>query len=318
MGRFLAVFFICAALVIGFLFMRREDFSFSSPIPVAKSAAKSKVPENNWFPKGNIRGVKTQNELTIGSASAILVDFDTGEVLFDKNSKNRQAVASTQKIMTALVALENASVTDTYTVSQKASKIGDDSMGLTAGEKLTLSDLLYGLMLPSGNDAAITLAEGIAGTEEKFVGLMNKKARDMGLTDSRFINASGLDEDGREQYSTAYDMAVIGHYTWQNFGKFREIASTYHKELKATATHKYFDLFNETNLLTSYPGVQGIKPGFTWESGLCLVTYAENDGKKLIGVILGSNDRRGEMKELLDYGFGLYGIKVDHPGLDLK
>ncbi len=317
MGRLLTVFFISLLVFAGFLFTRGENFSLYSPVPKAKAQVKT-FDANTWFPKENIKGAKTQSTLRLNSNSAILADYDTGEVLFDKDSAHRQAIASTQKIMTALVGLEYAKTADTFTVSAKASKIGEDSMGLTEGEKLTLSDLVYGLMLPSGNDAAVTIAEGVSGTEDKFVNLMNNRVSDLGLHDTKFINVSGLDEDGREQYSTAYDLAVIAHYTWEHYSEIREITSTYHKEIPQTETHKYFDLYNETNLLTSYPGVHGIKPGFTWNSGLCLVTYAENGGKKLLGVILGSPDRRGEMKELLDYGFALYGIKVSHPGLDLK
>lgn len=315
MGRFLTAFFVLSLVIAGFFFSQKESFSLSSPIPKSGNKPEKTFEKNTWFPKDNVKGEKTQNMLTLNSNSAILVDYDTGEVIFDKESSHRQAVASTQKIVTALVALENAKLSDTFGVSEKAAKIGEDSMGLTEGEKLPLSDLLYGLMLPSGNDAAVAIAEGVSGDEDKFVDLMNKKVRDLGLTNSKFINASGLDEDGRVQYSSAYDLAVIAHYTWEQYPEFREIVSTYHKELPESATHKYFDLYNETNLLTTYPGVKGIKPGFTWESGLCLVTYAQNNGKKLIGVILGSEDRRGEMKELLDYGFGLYGIKVSHPAL---
>src|SRR3989344_4493438 len=231
--------------------------------------------------------------------------------------------------MTALVALENAKLSDKFTVSEKAATIGENSMGLTQGETLTLEDLLYGAMLVSGNDAAVAVAEGVSQTEDAFVQLMNQAARDLGLSDTEFINASGLDEDGKVQYSTAYDMATIARYAWENFAPFRQVAQTEHIVIGANANHKEFDLYNDTNLLTTYPGVKGIKPGFTWEAGLCLVTYAENkqslrssalpaglDGKKLLAVVLGSDNRRGEMKELLDYGFSYYGIKISHPSLD--
>ena len=205
---------------------------------------------------------------------------------------------------------------DEYVVSEKATKVGENSMGLSAGEKLNLKELLFGLMLVSGNDSAITIAEGVSGSEEAFASLMNRRAADLGLNDTKFINASGLDVDGQEQYSTAYDLAVISQYVWKNYPYFREVSSTVHKYIESSGEHKDYDLYNDTNLLTTYPGVLGIKPGFTWEAGLCLVTYAENDGKKLLGVILGSDDRRGEMKELLDFGFNSFGIKVSHPALD--
>ena len=287
-----------------------------SPIPKVFGTSKTST-INKWFPKRPLNNLSRDANLTLTSKSALVVDYDSGQIIFEKDVSQRLPVASAVKIMTALAALEKADLDETFVVSEKAAKIGENSMGLTTGEKLTLEELLYGLMLVSGNDAAVTIAEGIAGSEAKFVGLMNQKAKDLGLTDSQFVNATGLDEDSREQYSTAYDLAVIAHYTWENYPVFREITSTFNKYIEATETHKAFDLYNDTNLLTTYPGVKGIKPGFTWEAGLCLVTYAETGGKKLLAVILGSDDRRGEMKELLDYGFGQYGVTVSHPALDL-
>jgi len=277
-----------------------------------------KFTTNNWFPKiDESNANKNVNDIYLTAKSAIIVNFDTGDVLYAKNASDRLPAASTIKIMTSLIALENANINDSFTVSANAASVGENSMGLTEGERLTLSELLYGMMLVSGNDAAVTLAEGIEANEHDFVNLMNEGVKSLGLNNTIFINASGLDEDEKLQYSTAYDLATISHYVWDNYVIFRTIASTDRKFIESTKGHKAFDLFNDTNLLTTYPGVRGIKPGFTWEAGWCLVTYAENEGKRLIGVILGSEDRRGEMIELLDYGFAKYGIKVDHPGLDL-
>lgn len=268
---------------------------------------------NKWFPK--IDTVAEQNQIEVEAQSAILIDYDTGEVILEKNAKVRMPVASTVKIMTALLALEQKKLTDKFTVSAKAATVGEDSMGLIEGEVVTFGNLLYGLMLPSGNDAAVTIAEGVAGTEDEFVLLMNKKSQVLGVLDTKFINASGLDVDGELQYSTAYDLATIAHFTWENYKEFRKVSATDRKFIEATNTHKAFDLYNDTNLLTTYPGVRGIKPGFTWEAGYCLVTYAENDGKRLIGVVLNSPNRRGDMVRLLDFGFGQYGIKIEHPQL---
>ena len=313
----IAVFLLLAIIFGGFILLKPRSFPLQSPIPKVFGTANKKVEiVNNWFPK-ETSFIPGPQQLTLSARSAILVDFDSGEVLFRKNDRQELPAASTIKIMTALVALENASTDEMFAVSEKAAKVGENSMGLTAGEKLTLEELLYGLLLVSGNDAAVTIAEGVSGNEEGFVKLMNDKVKSLGLSDTRFVNASGLDEDSKDQYTTAYDMTVIAHYVWKNFPVFRQITSTYNKYIEANDTHKAFDLYNDTNLLTTYPGVKGIKPGFTWEAGLCLVTYAENDDKKLLGVILGSGDRRGEMKELLDFGFEHYGISVDHPALDL-
>lgn len=287
-----------------------------SPVGKVYGTAKNEI-ANSWFPKEKINSMGTDS-LNISAKSVMAVNAETGEIIFNKNSKEKLPVASTVKIMTALVALENADPSAVYAVSEKAATVGENSMGLTVGEKLTLVELLYGLMLVSGNDAAVTIAEGVSGSEDAYVTKMNAMVVALGLSDTKFVNASGLDEDGGNGFSTAYDMAVISHYVWQKYELFRKISSTYNEYIDYSSEHKAFDLYNDTNLLTTYPGVRGIKPGFTWEAGLCLVTYAENDDKKILAVILGSDDRRGEMKELLDYSFGTYGIRVPHPGLDLQ
>lgn len=318
MGRNLTVFFILCLIGVGGLIVYNDGKlpSLTSPIPKvfgAKSEESEQI--NGWFPKLNSQ--LDNSDLTLSARSAIIVDYDSGDVAFVKNPKEKLPVASVVKIMTALIALEKAKLSDIFTVSPKASKVGENSMILTSGEKLTLGDLLYGMMLVSGNDASVTIAENVSGSEEKFVDEMNNMAKSLGLADTKFVNASGLDVDDVSQWSTAYDLAVISHYLWSKHPEMADITSTYHKYIEATDTHKDFELYNDTNLLTTYPGVKGIKPGFTWEAGLCLVTYAENDGKRLLAIILGSDNRRFEMKELLDYGFGKYGIKVDHPALDL-
>jgi D-alanyl-D-alanine carboxypeptidase (penicillin-binding protein 5/6) len=315
MGRFLSVFLLVSILAIGTHLVRSQKVSLTSPIPKVFGSNIQSL-KSDWLPRGNLTKVNNR-DLTISASSAILVNFDTGEIVYQKDAKKEQPVASIAKVMTALVALEAKSPDVVFTVSAKAAGVGEDSMGLTEGEQVSLNELLYGLMLPSGNDAAVTIAEGTSGTEDAFVTQMNSEARDLGMKDTKFINASGLDEDGREQYSTAYDLVVLTHYAWSNFPLFRQVASTEHITIDANADHKVLDLYNQTNLLTTYPGVQGIKPGFTWNAGWCLLTYAENNNVRLVGVILGSGDRRGEMKELLDYGFGKFGIRVSHPALDL-
>lgn len=322
MGRFIrrkalliSVFLLSLTVLAGFYFLHSDNSKIVLPVPKIFGATNGlSNPPNDWFPQ--VLGTSTDN-LELGARSAILVDFDSGQVIYAKNPKEKLPVASVVKIMTALIALEKAKPSDVFTVSEKAYKVGEDSMDLSPGEKLTLGELLHGLILVSGNDAAIAIAEGVSGGESQFVESMNRRARELGLSDTRFINASGLDFDGQEQYSTAYDMATISHFLWEKHPEFGKISRTYHWSLDATADHKAFDLYSDTNLLTTYPGVLGIKPGFTWNAGWCLVTYAENSGKRLIGVILGSYDRRGEMKELLDFGFSYYGIKVSHPALEL-
>lgn len=314
MGRLFVVLLLAVCGFVIFWVNRSDSIGISSPIPKVFGQTKGAV-VNTWFPREKLGN--SNEDLILSAKSALAVDYESGEILYSRNFKNRLPVASTLKIMTALVVLENLSLPEELVVSEKAASVGENSMGLTAGERLTVEELLYGLMLVSGNDAAVVLAEGVAGSEDEFVALMNKKARDLGLSDTKFVNTTGLDEEERNGYSTAYDMATIARYTWENYPLFRKVSSTVHQYIEATYKHKDFDLYNDTNLLTTYPGVRGIKPGFTWEAGLCLVTYAENGGKRILAVVLGSDDRRGEMKELLDFSFGKYAIVVSHPGLDL-
>lgn len=316
MVRLIVVAFLFLALGFGYFTHSRSDNSITSPVSKVFGANAPKVVQNTWFPKISNDVVST-GKLNIDAKSAILVDYDTGTVLYAKNPREKLPAASTIKIMTALLALDLAKNSDLFTVSEYASKVGENSMGLTSGEQLTLLELLYGLILVSGNDAAVTIAEGVSGSQEAFVSQMNEKVQDIGLTETKFVNASGLDEDGKEQYTTVYDLVTIARVLWDKYPQFRKVSATEHYFLEANSRHKAFDLYNDTNLLTTYPGVMGIKPGFTWNAGLCLVTIAENNNKKLLAVILGSDDRRGEMKELLDFGFNSYGINVSHPALDL-
>ena len=180
-------------------------------------------------------------------------------------------------------------------------------MGLDVGETLSLKELLYGLMLHSGNDAAETLAGNFKGGRSAFIKAMNDKTKSLGLTDTNFTNPTGLEGDGK-QFTTSYDLVVMTRYALVNFPLFGEIVSTFDYTIPQTFTHKEYDLENETNLLTSYPGVKGVKTGYTPEAGLCLVTYLDYKGHKIIAVVLGSDDRRGEMIELLDYSLKSLGI----------
>ena len=313
MDRVISVFLIAVIVAFGFLFFKKDAVSPESPVPDVYGTSKSNI-SNDWFPKS--KNSKNADFLNLSAKSAILLDYDSGEVIYAKNPLEKLPAASTIKIMTALVALENSKLSDNFVISEKAAKVGENSMGLTQGEKLTLEELLYGSMLVSGNDAAVAIAEGVAGSEDAFVEKMNQTADDMGLSDTKFVNASGLDDDGKAQYTTAFDLATIARFTWEKYPAFRKIVSTYNRTIDANQGHKAFELYNDTNLLTTYPGVKGIKPGFTWDAGWCLVTYAENGGKKLLAVVLGSENRRGEMIALLDYGFFKSGIKIDRPELE--
>jgi len=280
-----------------------------SPTVLGSEAKPFFYSNNIWLPDDKEILPSRYQKPEISAKAALVVDLSTDKILYAKNDHERLSVASTLKIMTATVALERKNPNDIFTVSEKAAKTGEDFMGISAGEKYTLEELLYGLLLPSGNDAAVAIAENIAGTESEFVRLMNDKAKLLGAKDTNFVNATGLQGDS-EHYSTAYDMAIIARYAWVNFPLFRQIVGTFSYEIPYSKDHKYLYFENQTNLLRTYPGVKGIKPGFTPEAGLCLVTLAENGGHQILGVILGSNDRRGEMQMLLDYSFSTLGVKI--------
>ncbi|OGC79121.1 hypothetical protein A3K01_03395 [candidate division WWE3 bacterium RIFOXYD1_FULL_43_17] len=248
----------------------------------------------------------------IAGGAGIIMDAGTGNILYGKEIDKKMPLASLVKIMTAVITLEHKSLSDYATVTAEADAIGENEMGVSEGEAYTIAELMYGLLLNSGNDAAYTLAENVAGSSEEFVGWMNRKALELGMKNTGFFDPSGLDD---RSYTTALDLAVLTEYAMR-YEEFREIVATVEKELPYSDLHKYLYLANQTNLLTTYPGVAGVKTGYTEEAGLCLSTYAENSGKKLVGIVLNSIDRKGDMILMLDYGFSTYGITVEHHLLD--
>jgi len=213
------------------------------------------------------------------------------------------------KMMTALVALEQSEPDQVLEVPDQAVRVGEDSMGLSRGEQLSLEELLYGLFLVSGNDAAETIATSTYGRRELFIDLMNTKAAEMGLKDTHFINPTGLmkwDEEKEVyralEYSTAYDLAVIGQALLQD-ELITKIAATPEYALPDTLRHKYYRLFSQTNFLTTDERVKGLKMGYTPAAGLCGVTYAESNDKHILIVVLGTPNRKGDIKILLDKSF---------------
>jgi len=284
-------------------------FSYISPIPDFLILAKNNQVRllDFWLPRiAQIQASSTMlDQLT--AKSVLMYDLTTNKVIYEKNPRLRLPMASLTKIMTAIISLENKRTDDTYTVYPR-DLVGEDSMGVSAGEKLSLENLLYGLLLPSGNDAAEVLADNYPnGDRTAFINAMNQKAQALGLTDTHYDNPSGLQGDGL-QYTTAYDLLVITRYALQNFPLFAKVVSTASYTISQTATHKAYNLQNETNLLTTYPGVHGVKTGYTPEAGLCLVTYLDYGGHKIIGIILNSQNRRGEMIDLLNYSLESLGI----------
>ena len=252
-----------------------------------------------WFPSLTFAENKSVSQPEILAKSALVYDLTTGKTLFAKNPKDRLPMASLTKITTAIVALENKKPDNVYIVS-KSDLVGEDSMGLSEGEVLSLEDLLYGLMLPSGNDAAEVLASNYPAGRKRFVEAMNQKSQSLGLVDTHFTNPTGLEGDGN-QHTTAYDLLVTTRFALLHFPLFSKVVASPNYTIDWTKSHKAFYLENQTNLLTSYPGIKGVKTGYTPEADLCLVTYLDYGGHQIIGILLGSNNRRLEMKELLDY-----------------
>lgn len=258
-----------------------------------------------WFPKITSVFDSGITKPDITAKAAVSYDLTTDKLLFNKNIDVRYPIASLSKIMTAVIALQSYNLDKKITINKFAASIGEDVMGTSEGEEYFLKDLLYGLILHSGNDAAEAIASADPGGRENFIYLMNKKAEDLGLSETHFTNPTGLEGDGR-QYSSVYDLLVITRFALLN-SDFAKIVSTYEYEIPYSEKHKEIDLFNETNLLTSYPGVEGVKTGYTDEAGLCLVSYLNFQGHKIIGILLGSQNRRQEMIDLLDYSLETLG-----------
>lgn len=262
---------------------------------------------NQWLP-GVVDGVGVDGP-KIGAKASLFIDSKTGQVLFSKNPREKLPIASLAKVMTVLIALEHKKMDEKYLVSDRAAGMEPDKMLLIAGEKLTLKELLEGIFLVSANDAAEVLAEGTTGDRSEFLKLMNEKAKQLGMKDSYFVNPTGLDEDSGSSYSTAYDLALLTRFLIRRFPAVVEISGTEHVFLPQTPEHQDYDMYSGINLLTTYPGVVGFKTGFTPEAGLTLITLARKNNHEVIGVLLGSQSRRDEARELLDHSFQKLGTQ---------
>lgn len=247
------------------------------------------------------------SEISVSAESAVVLNADTGEILYSKNPYEKRGMASTTKIMTSLVALEYGNLTDTVKAKLSDVTVEGTSIGLKEGDVVSLETLVAGMLLESGNDAANVTATMIGGSKEKFSQLMNKKAKELGMLSTNFKNPSGLTEEGH--YSTAYDMALLASETIKN-QKFRELCST--RSYKATyGTPQYQRTFyNHNKFLSIFDGALGIKTGFTKASGRCLVTAAERDGVTLVAVTLNARDDWNDHVKMMEYAFGILEIKT--------
>ncbi len=236
--------------------------------------------------------------MEISAKAACLICADTGEVIFCKNEREKLPMASTTKIMTGLLAAESGKMQETVTVSANAERQKGSSIYLRNGDEILLNDLTYGLMLNSGNDAAVAIAEFLAGDTKAFCRKMTERAEEIGAKDTSFKNPNGLEEEGH--YTTAYDLALIGAEAMRN-KIFAEIAST--KKMNAETPGGILYFTNHNKLLAQYEGAVGIKTGFTKAAGRCLVSAAERDGIMLVAVTLNDPDDWKDHKAMLDYGF---------------
>ncbi len=231
--------------------------------------------------------------------AAILVDMQTGKVLFAQHADERLPMASTTKITTAALALQHGGLNDLVRISEKAATIGESTMELVKGERLTVRQLLYGLLLNSANDAAIALAEHDAGTEARFVGQMNRLARDLHMSNTHYVTPHGLDEPGH--YSSARDLATIAMYAMRD-PLFRRIVDTANYHILATKHNREHWLANINYPLFWYPGVDGVKPGDTDAAGMCQVIAVNRDGRHLLAVLLNTPTLVNDIRNLLNFG----------------
>ena len=246
--------------------------------------------------------IQSQNDLsTTYSSNICSIDRKTGIILFEKNLDQKVAIASTTKIMTCILALENIDFNEnpTFKISKNAASATGSTLGLKYNKTISFKDLLYGLMLRSGNDCAILIAEIISGDIENFSKLMNDKANKLGLKNTNFITPHGLDSE--QHYSTAYDLAILTDYALKN-DIFKQIVST--KNITITLNDQPHEIHNTNELLGVLPGIYGVKTGFTFNAGRCLVTAYKNETFDIITVVLGANSksiRSKDTKTVINY-----------------
>ena len=243
---------------------------------------------------------------SINSRAAVVIDRNSKLVLYGKEEYTIKKMASTTKIMTAIIVIENSNLYDTVTISEKAAGTGGSKLGMTAGDKITVCDLLYGLLLKSGNDAAVALAEYVGGSVEGFSDLMNKKASELNLYNTHFVTPHGLDNE--EHYTTAYELALLTDYALKN-ETFSNLVAT--KNYTVTINGNPKSISNTNELLGNLNGVYGVKTGFTNGANRCLVTACKRDGLDVICVVLGADTKKFRTQDsikLIEYVFNCYKV----------
>ncbi|MDF2902532.1 MAG: D-alanyl-D-alanine carboxypeptidase [Bacillus sp. (in: firmicutes)] len=258
----------------------------------------------------SVSAEEQSTQLVDNARSAILIERDTGTVLYEKNSNEQLPPASMTKIMTMLLIMEaldkgKIDINEKIRTSEYAASMGGSQIFLEPGEEMTTQEMLKGIAIGSGNDASVAMAERIAGSEPAFVEMMNKKAKELGLKDTKFQNTTGLPI--KDHYSTAHDMAMMAKelLKYQDITKF---TGTYEAYLRENTDNKFW-LVNTNKLVRFYPGVDGLKTGFTNDAKYCLTATAQKDGMRVIAVVFGaptSKERNAQVTKLLDYAFAQY------------
>lgn len=259
-----------------------------------------------------IRVYGEELNLAENAKSAILIEASTGEVMYQKNANERLAPASMTKIMSLILIMENIESgnlkwNDIVVVSKNASSMGGSQIFLETNEMMTVEDLVKGICIASGNDATVALAEKIAGTEKAFVKLMNDKAKSLGLRNTNFVNATGLDAEGH--YSSAYDMSIMARELVRH-EKILEFSSIYEDYLRKNTAKKFW-LVNTNKLVKFYSYIDGLKTGYTGDAGYCLTATGKKNDMRLISVVMGeenTDNRTTDTLAMLDYGFNMYSI----------
>jgi len=288
--------FLISFFLIGFfLFLGFFLISYPSSRKSQKKGFFNSLPTPAQYPKN----FTNQPPPDITAKSIIIKDVDSGVILYEKDSWLAVPPASTTKIMSALISLENYQLDEVIEISDSLDVEGQ-KMKLIPKERIKVKDLLYGLLIASANDAAVVLANNFPGGESGFVWAMNQKAEEIGLRNTHFTNPIGLDDP--DHYSTAYDLAKLASYAMKN-KEFALIVGT--KEIVVSDVDEkiFHPLSNINYLIGKIPGVKGVKTGWTQAAGECLVTFVEKEGKKIIIVVLGSNDRFGETERLINWVF---------------
>lgn len=272
---------------------------FSTPVSPPANASPQAVPAGSIQPLPSAPPIAS-----ISAQAAYIVDRETGTVLFEQNADARLPMASLTKIMTALVALQEFSLDEIVTVPPACADLPPNEMGLDAGEQINVEGLLYGMLVNSGSDAACALSHHYKGN---FIGRMNQKAADLGLLNTHFTNETGLDGLNGNHYSAAKDLVKLSREALKN-GVFRKIVGTRQANIPNANQTRWHALVSTNELLFTLPGVTGIKTGYTEQAKGCLAVSYEHEGREVIAVILGSEERFEDMEIILDWVFRAFGF----------